>query len=251
MKIKKINYYYTYYLEIKYRFLLISLNWIFTTWICYIYKSSLLFFLINSTSKLINNYKHLYFIFTDISEIFYVNLDIIFFVSNQISLTLIIYHLLIFLSLGLYKTELLQFKFIFKTFLFTWLLSALICYTFLIPTSWAFFLSFQQNSIQQQPISLFFEAKLLNFVKYFIQFYNLCFFNCQFLMCLTILLNNYIKTHTQLKFFRKIFYLNFLLFSTIITSPDVFSQITITFFLILIYEIITFLNYFKLNLATN
>lgn len=251
MKIKNTNYYYTYYLEIKYRFFLILLNWIFTIWMCCIYKSSLLFFLINSNSKLINNYKHFYFIFTDISEIFYVNLNIIFFVSNQICLTLIIYHLLIFLSLGLYKTELLQSKFLFKTFLLTWLISALICYTLLIPASWSFFLSYQQNSIQQQPISLFFEAKLFDFVKYFIQFYNLCFFNCQFVMCLTILLNNYIKTHIQLKFFRKIFYLIFLLFSTIITSPDVFSQIAITFFLIIMYEIVTFLNYFKLNSVTN
>lgn len=251
MKIKNINYYYKYYSEIKYRFFLTILNWLFTTGICYIYKDSLLFLVMNSNYKLMNNHKQLYFIFTDISEIFYVNLSIIFFISNQIGLILMLYHLLIFLSFGLYKTELLKSKFLFKFSLFTWFTSAFICYKILIPTSWAFFLSFQQNGTPQQPISLFFEAKLFDFIKYFIKFYNLCFFNCQFLICLTVLLNKFIKTHTQLKFFRKIFYLIFLIFSTIITPPDVFSQIIITFFLITIYEIIIFLNYLKLNSVTN
>lgn len=233
------NYYYKYYSEIKYRFFLIVLNWLFTAWVCYIYKNCLLFLIINS------NYTQFYFIFTNISEIFFVNLNIVFFISNQICLIFIFYHLLIFLSLGLYKTELLEFKFLFKLSLFTWLISAFICYNILIPTSWAFFLSFQLNGTPQQPISLFLEAKLFDFIKYFIQFYNLCLFNCQFLMCLTVVLNKY--THTQVKFFRKIFYLIFLIFSTIITPPDIFSQIITTFFLITIYEIVTFLNYLKLN----
>jgi sec-independent protein translocase protein TatC len=245
MKITHIKYYYKYYSEIKYRLFLILLNWLFTTWINFLYKNSLLFFVINSNSKFINNYKQFYFIFTDISEIFYANLKIVFFISNQICLILIIYHLLIFLSLGLYKVELLKFRFFLKISLFTWLISAFVCYTYLIPASWYFFLSFQQNGTPQQPILFFFEAKLVDFIKYFIKFYNLCFFNCQFVICLTILLNRYTKTHTQIKIFRKNFYLIFLLFSTIITPPEVLSQVVITFCLITIYEIITFLNYLK------
>ena len=251
MKVQNFNYYYKYYSEIKYRLFLILLNWIFTICVCYIYKDFLLFLLINSNSNITNNHKHFYFIFTNISEIFYVKINIIFFISNQICLCFIFYHLLIFVSLGLYKTELLKFKFLFKFFLFTWLTSAFFCYKFLIPTSWAFFLSFQQNGTKQQPISLFFEAKLLDFITYFVEFYNLCFFNCQFLMCLIIFLNKHIKTYTQLKIFRKIFYLIFLIFATALTSTDVFSQIAITFFLITVYEIITFLNFFKIKKVTN
>lgn len=244
---KKINHYYKYYLEIKHRFFLILINWLFTTWICYIYKDSLLFFLINSNYKLINTHKQSYFIFTDISEVFYVNLNIIFFISNQISLILILYHLLNFLSLGLYKTELIKFKILFKFFFVTWLISTFICYHIIIPVSWNFFLSFQHNGTFQQPISLFFEAKLSDFLTYFIKLHQVCFFSCQFLVGLIFLLNSHIKTHTQIKVFRKFFYLIFLFFSTIITPPDIFSQILITFSLIIIYEIITFLNCFKFN----
>jgi sec-independent protein translocase protein TatC len=250
MKIN-INSYYKYYLEIKHRFFLVTLSWIFTTGICYLYKDSLLFLLINSTNTLMNVNTQPYFIFTDISEIFYVYINIIFFISNQISLVLLLYHLLIFLSLGLYRIELIRFKFLFKYFVFTWLISALIFYNILIPFSWEFFLTFQQTGTVDQPISLLFEAKLFDFLDYFTKFYNLCFFSCQFLIVIIFFLNNFVNKQKQIKNFRKIFYLIFLVFSTIITPPDILSQVIITSYLILIYEIITFLHYLKFNLATN
>ena len=250
----KINiiYYYKYYFEIKHRFFFIFLSWIFTTGISYLYKNSLLFILINSSNTLINsNQQPFYFIFTDISEIFYVYINLILFISNQISLMIFLYHLLMFLSLGLYKKELIVFKFLFKILIFTWIVSFFLFYKILIPFSWNFFLTFQQNGTSYQPISLFFEAKLFDFLNYFIKFYSLCFFSCQFLIVLIFFLNNFVNKKKQIKTFRKIFYLIFLLFSTIITPPDIFSQIFITFYLILIYEIITFLNYLKFNLVTN
>ena len=246
---KNINYYYKYYLELKNRFLLILSCWVFTTLICYFYKDSLLFFLINFNE--INECNKPYFIFTDISEVFYVYLNIIFFISNQIGLGLALYHLFVFLMLGLYKNELTKVKLLFKTFLITWALSAMLFYKFLIPLSWEFFLTFQQNETPSQPIPLFFEAKLFDFLIYFTNFYNICFFSCQFLIIVLFFLNNIVNKKKQVKTFRKIFYVVFLLFSTIITPPDVFSQIIITLYLIISYEMITFLNYLKINLATN
>lgn len=250
MKIN-INYYYKYYLEIKNRFFLVILSWIFTTGICYLYKDSLLFLLINSANTLKNSQTQPYFIFTDISEIFYVYINVIFFISNQISLFLLLYHLLIFLSLGLYKTELIKFKFLFKTFIITWFFSTILFYNFLIPFSWEFFLNFQQTGTIDQPISLFFEARLFDFLDYFTKFYSLCFLSCQFLIVIIFFLHSFVNKKKQIKSFRKIFYLIFLLFSTMITPPDIFSQILITFYLIFIYEIITFTQYLKINLVTN
>ena len=224
-----------YYLELKNRSFFIILIWISNIIITYSYRDFLLFIFIN---PLINiNKQPLYFIFTDIQEIFYVYLNIIFFISNQITIIFLIYHLIIFFSLGLYKIELKKFKFFLKNFFYIWLISFSLCYKILIPFSWNFFLNLQQTNTFKQPIELFFEAKLLDFIKYFITFYILCFFSFQFLMILIILLNNFIK---QKKKKRKIFYLIFLIFSTIITPPEILSQILITFYLILIYEIIIF-----------
>ena len=244
-------YYFKYYIEIKNRLFLIVLSWIFATIICYTYKNFLLFFSVNSINILKNVHQQNYFIFTDVGEIFYVYINIIFFISNQISLILFLYHLLIFLSLGLYKTELNKFKLIFKSFIFVWFLSTVFFYKYLVPTSWKFFLNFQQIETVCQPISLLFEAKLFDFLNYFKKFYNLCFFSCQFLLITMFLLRYFMDKKKQTKSFRKIFYLTFLLFSTIITPPDMLSQLLITFYLIFIYEIILFSEYFRINLVTN
>ena len=202
-----------------------------------------------SNIKVLNNTP--YFIFTDISEIFYSYISLVFFIANQIVLVILIYHVLIFLTFGLYEPELLTFKLLFKTFLATWLLSSILFYKFLIPFSLKFFLTFQQNETIGQPISLFFEAKLFDFLSYFIKFYNICFFSCQFLTFILFFLNKIINKKKHIKFFRKIFYLIFLVFSTIVTPPDVFSQLIITFYLILIYEITIIFSCLKFNLVTN
>ena len=243
-----INYYYKYYLEIKHRLFLIAFCWFFTAGVCYYYKNYLLFAILNNI-KTLNNTP--YFIFTDISEIFYSYINLIFFITNQIGLVILLYHILIFLTFGLYERELLTFKMLFKTFLVTWLLSSILFYKFLIPFSLEFFLTFQQNETIGQPISLFLEAKLYDFLNYFITFYNMCFFSCQFLTVILFFLNKIINKKKHIKFFRKIFYLIFLIFSTIITPPDVFSQLLITFYLILIYEITIFFSCLKFNLVTN
>lgn len=247
-----ITYYYNYYLEIKHRLFLVALAWLFTTAVSYFYKDSLLFFVVNSSNSVINlNKQQSYFIFTDISEIFYAYLTIIFFISNQIGLNVLLYHFLLFLALGLYKFELNKFKFLFQIFLITWMIYSFIFYKILTPFSWNFFLNFQQNDTLNQPISLFFEAKLFDFLNFFINFYNLCFLSSQFLVITVFFLSDQAKKKNQIKNFRKIFYSIFLIFSTIITPPDIFSQILITFYLILMYELIIFLNYLKLNLATS
>ena len=246
---KNINYYYKYYIELKNRIFLTLSGWIFTIITCYYYKQALLFSLTNT----INEFKESkpYFILTDISEVFYVYINLALFISNQIGLILLFYHILIFLTLGLYKNELNKIKSLFKTFIVTWIIFNVLFYKLLIPISWNFFLSFQQSETFNQPITLFFETKLLDFFNYFTNFYFLCFFSYQFLILILFILNNLIVGKQHIKSFRKFFYIIFLLFSTVITPPDVFSQLIITFCLIVLYEIFTILNYLKLNLVTN
>ena len=108
-------FYYKYYIEIKNRFSLLLTCWLFTLTTCYFYKETLLFILINSSS-----YTEQYFIFTDISEIFYVYLQLTVFVSNQVTLLMLLYHNIIFLSSGLYKSEYEKLQFAFKVYIFSW-----------------------------------------------------------------------------------------------------------------------------------
>jgi sec-independent protein translocase protein TatC len=241
------TFYYKYYLEIKNRLFLLFTTWSFVSIVCYFYKETLLFVLINSTQNLLHASS--YFIFTDVSEIFYVYLRLAFFISNQITVVMFFYHLLIFLALGLYRFELNKIQFTFKIFIVTWLSSMVLLYKFLIPFSWSFFLNFQQSKIGLQPVSFFFEAKIIEYFNYLTNVYYICLLSCQFLIIITLLLNSI--SNKKNKMFRKLFYLIFVIFSTLITPPDVISQIIVTVNLIVMYEMIIFFKYVEFNMAAN
>lgn len=243
--------YYQYYTEIKNRLILLAFAWLFSLVICYLNKEALLFILINSTKYVSLHDLKPYFIFTNISEIFQVYVELIIFLSNQIALAMIGYHILMFLSLGLYKFEFIKLKFSYKVFLTSWIFSILLLCKFIIPFSWNFFLNFQENSNGIQPISFFFEAKIADYLNYFISLYYICFINCQFLTILIFFLTNIGDALGKIKAFRKLFYFIFVIFSTIITPPDVISQVTMSIFLIANYEIITFVKCLKINKVTN
>jgi len=235
-------FYYKYYVEIKNRCFLLSTCWVFTLLVCYFYKETILFLLINSS-----DYAEQYFIFTDISEIFYVYLQLTFFISNQTVLLMLIYHSLIFLSSGLYKSEYEKLQFAFKTYLFSWICSIILLNKIIIPVSWNFFLSFQEAD----GLSFFFEAKIIEYLNYFTNLYYICFLNCQLLAAITLLLNNYSKNMNRIRKFRKLFYMIFVIFSTLTTPPDIISQVLMSASLITFYEILLFLSILRTSKVTN
>ena len=235
-------FYYKYYIEIKNRFSLLLTCWLFTLTTCYFYKETLLFILINSSS-----YTEQYFIFTDISEIFYVYLQLTVFVSNQVTLLMLLYHNIIFLSSGLYKSEYEKLQFAFKVYIFSWVCSVILLNKVIIPVSWNFFLSFQEAD----GIAFFFEAKIIEYLNYFTNLYYVCFLNCQLLAVITLLLNNYSKNINRIRRFRKLFYIIFVIFSTLTTPPDIISQILMSASLITFYEVLLFLSILKINKVTS
>nr|YP_010119675.1 Sec-independent protein translocase component TatC [Pseudo-nitzschia cuspidata]QRC12167.1 Sec-independent protein translocase component TatC [Pseudo-nitzschia cuspidata] len=233
---------YQYYIEIKNRSMLLLFTWVSLLIVCYDFKEPLLFIFIDS-NKYYNNMP--YFIFTNVDEIFYVYLRLILFIANQITIIMALYHGLMFLTLGLYYSEYKQLKLILKIFIITWLCSIILLRKIIMPFSWSFFLSFQETNNHLQPASFFFEARILEYFDYFTNFYYLCVMNCQLLTLSVLFLNKISKETGTIKTFRKLFYLVFILFSTITTPPDIFSQIIMSTSLILIYEILVFLKYIK------
>jgi Sec-independent protein secretion pathway component TatC len=246
-----ISYYYKYYLEIKNRLILLLFTWSFSLSVCYIYKETLLFTLINSSDSFNALNGKPYFIFTNVTEIFYVYLELSLFISNQIAILALFYQLLMFLSLGLYQFEFLKLKASFQIFIVSWFVSTILLYKYVIPFSWDFFLSFQQNSNGIQPISFFFEAKIVEYFNYFTNLYYICLLNCQLLAIFTFFLTDLSEKLGEIKTFRKLFYLIFVIFSTITTPPDIVTQVIISLFLIGIYEFLIFLKQLKINMATN
>jgi len=238
--------YYKYYLEIKNRTLLLLLTWLSLLTVCYFFKEPLLFVFINS-NKYYNELNSLpYFIFTDVGEVFYVYLQLIFFIANQITILMLFYHSLMFLTLGLYHSEYTRLQSAFKIFIIAWLCAVVFLKEFVVPFSWSFFLSFQGTNESLQPISFFFEARIIEYLNYFTNLYYICLANCQIFALLTLILNHLSDNIGTIKTFRKLFYFIFVIFSTLTTPPDVASQIMMSSSLIILYELLVFLKYLKI-----
>ena len=93
-----------YFLEIKNRLFLVGFLWVTVFITCYHYKEVILFLLIYNNSKLYS-LNDVYFIFTNITDLFSMYFSLSYFVSNQIFVLVFSYHIVVFLSPGLFKFE--------------------------------------------------------------------------------------------------------------------------------------------------
>jgi sec-independent protein translocase protein TatC len=235
-----------YLLEIKNRLILLLLTWLSTISICYLYKETILF-IIMQPKTFTNVNEHLaffYFIFTDVTEILSTYLKLILFLSSQIFFIYLIYHFFLFLSPALYLFEYLNIKYTLQIISFVFSFSSIFITYYIIPLTWNFFLSFQ-NSTTICSFNLFFEAKLNEYVCFYIKFYYLCVFYCQFFVFLLLSLK---YTNTNKKFikkYRKLYHYCFIVFSTLISPPEVLSQICISLIFIFIFEFLLLFFFFK------
>nr|YP_010516694.1 SecY-independent transporter protein [Haslea provincialis]UXN44237.1 SecY-independent transporter protein [Haslea provincialis] len=237
---------YRYYTELKNRFFLLLITWVSTILVSYTYKEILLF-LIVEPSLSYSNQSMLYFIFTDVTEIFAVYFKIIIFLGNHVFIIFILYHAILFLSLGLYKSELKNITFLIQTSLIIFVVSVIFFNKVLLPLSWNFFLSFQSFSFLKS-IDLYFESKLNEYLTFYITSYYLCITYCQ-IFVLLISFCKYIKNNlNQIKQYRKIVYFSFLIMSTLLTPPDIVSQIVLSLSLIFVYELLIYSLIFQLVL---
>ena len=238
--------YYAYYLEIKNRIILIVITWLFTLFMCYLYKEIILFFILSSTHSFQSIFEsqkeeYNYFIFTDVTEIFYVYIDLVLFIANQVILFNFFYHFLMFLSPSLYKFEYKKLYFFIRISFLIFIISIIALNVFLMPLSWNFFLNFQNNNFNFIPF--FFEAKISEYLVYYINFYYLCLLNGQFSLFMLLYISSFSKNVMEIKKLRKFFYLLFFITSTLVTPPDVISQLVFSFILIFIYETIIFFKF--------
>lgn len=229
-----------YFLEIKNRTLLLSITIIFSLLISYLYKETLLFLLVQPdrlTYK--NGSSSFYFIFTNVTEVLSVYLSLITFLSLQFFFIFFIYHCFIFLSPAMFKSEYYICFNLLRLGLVIWVISVLVSNFLLVPLSWDFFFSFQEL-FSAKIVNLHFEAKLTEYLDFYILIYYLCVMYFQIFTILFFFLN-YISNKVKIiQKFRKVYYYFFIVFSTLISPPDLVSQVFISLFLIFIYELLVF-----------
>jgi sec-independent protein translocase protein TatC len=212
---------------------------VFTLCISYFYKETLLF-LIAQPDRLIfksGNLTAFYFIFTNITEILSVYIRLVTFLGVQTLFLYAVYHCFVFFSPAMFKSEYyFMFGFL-KIILIIWFVSVLLFHFLLIPITWDFFFSFQEL-FSSKFANLHFEAKLPEYLEFYVSLYYLCVVYFQVFTILFFFLS---RTGGKIKIiqkFRKIYYYFFVIFSTLISPPDLFSQLVISLLLILIFEIL-------------
>lgn len=232
-----------YLIEIKNRTVLVLLTWISVSIIAYLYKESLLFLITQPYYTVLSKHDSTvvpYFIFTNITELFSVYIKITLFCSSQMGILALVYHSLLFLSPAFFNLERFYLEKLIKTLLLVWVISIFFANSFLIPITWNFFLSFQQISAFKS-VSLHFEAKLSEYIAFYITLYRLCIFYCQLVTIMIFFLQYYNTTIYSIRKFRKVYYYIFVVITTMLTPPDVSSQIVISSVIIVVYEICLFL----------
>lgn len=135
-----------------------------------------------------------------------------------------------------FDTEYLNFKFTFKVILLFYFKSIVFFNYILLPITFNFFLSFKKVTINNS-FCLYFEAKIIEYLKFFTVLYYNSLLYFQF-FAIIFLFYNYFATPTIIKKFRKLFYYFFLIFIFFIYSIELFIQITIVIIFILAYEFI-------------
>lgn len=222
MKIK------TYFLELQYRFFLFLLHFSFLFLLIYLYKEEITFLILFCQKG-----EFPYFISTHLTEIFSVYLRLSFFLSLYGSLPFFILQLGLFLNPGLYQYES---KFVQNYFCFSLLIyfiGTLLTYKIFIPYCWEFFSSFQTSSTENY-VGIHFETKFNSYCNFFLKSLFFLQFSFQLLGFLFFFLPRFQPSFYKIS--RKLIYFIFLGIATLITPPDVFSQILLATSLCVLYE---------------
>ena len=202
--------FYRYYIEIKSRSLLLIVSGILTVLVGYIFKEVLLSIVVNSYG-VDSTFELSYFIFTDVAEVFNVYVFLILFLGKQIIFFYVFYHFLIFFVPGLTKREYWYLLLFFFSSSVLFFISVIFFKKFLFPFSWNFFLSFR-NFAAFNSLTLHFEAKLINYVMFFINLYFSCIISFQFFLFPIFLFTYFRKDLNVYKSFRKFLYYGCIIF---------------------------------------
>ena len=183
-----------------------------------------------------------YFIFTDMADIFFLYIEISFIISIFLTIPKILIQVYIFLIQGLYKYE--KNIIIFIT-VFTISLSfclTFFLYLYIIPFIWVFFINFELTS-NESLFGVYYEPKIKDYITFYIMINKSIILALLFLPNLVFLLV-LLKSDFIYVFFkyRKLVILLIFIIGGIFSPPDIFSQLVIAFFLLILYELILGIN---------
>jgi sec-independent protein translocase protein TatC len=223
-----------YFLEIKARGILILICWTISLLTAYLNKEVILFLCVLPTLPLFLD-NSFYFIATNITDIFATYLTLSYLIAFQLTIFFLFYQALMFLTPALYSLEKKILKrILYSSFIF-WLISIQMLTSIILPLTWSFFLSFQDTS--KDVLNIFLETRINEYLTLYVFIYWVVVLVWQFFLSFFLILNSFNKKLEFIKNTRKFVYFVFFVFATLLTPPDVISQLLLAFCFGIVYEL--------------
>lgn len=218
--------------EIKFRLFFICFSFLLNLITIYYYKEQIIFSLGQHQAS-----KFPHFIATNLPEIFFCLIKFSIYLAVYCTFPIIVVQLWLFIIPALYKYEYKTLKNFLILSIFLYFASNFILCTKLLPYCWKFFSGFQLD-YEHNGISLQLEARLYEYIDFFTKTLFSINLTLNFCLFLSFFLLNF-PIHILTKLRKIVYFLSFIA-ATIITPPDILSQIITGISLIVTYELFIF-----------
>ncbi len=226
------------FIELKNRFLYIIYFFIATSIISYCYSKEIYYFLLK---PLLINYqntgKQAKIIYTNLTEAFFTYITLSLWTATFFTLPLLLTQIYKFTAPALSKQSknIVIIYMVLSVILF--FLGAYIAYHFIFPSAWGFFLSFENQNINNTGASIMLEARVSEYLSLSLQIILAFGISFQSPVILMIFEKIGIISVKTLRSKRRIAIVIIFIIAAIITPPDVLSQIILATLMILLYEL--------------
>ena len=226
--------------EIYYRLFFSFINFVSVFLIIFYFRIEFLFFILKPLI-LIDDQQQLNLSFLSLNEVFETYLLISISFSLLTLFFFIIFQIYSFLSEAMYNSEKRIIIIVLSTFCFLVFLSVFLSYTYLVPTLFSFFIYFHKTDFMFINLNFLTQLKSYSDLFFSINFKLLIIPIIPFLITLVAVITN-VKVY-KITNNRKFLHFFNLIIATILSSSDVFSQITIWLLLAFVLENSFFINF--------
>lgn len=218
--------------EFKNRIILICFMQFALFCVCYNYKEPLCFLFAN---KLLIVNKNFYFLSTNLIELFNTYLSIINFFNLQFLIIYACYYFFVFLLPGLYFKEIVFLTKFLLILIFILNLTLLITFCITIPCVFSLFANFNKASLLTNNF-FHFEIKITDYLHLIKRLYYAALFCLINTAILILIKTNFFFCLASLTKWKKIYYFNFLIFSTAIAF-EITTNALLLFFFLFMFEL--------------
>lgn len=224
--------------ELRIRLIFSLLFFCFTSTASYLYGKEIYQFLLTPFIDAANGVANHRLIYTNPAEAFITYIKLAFYCGLFLALPIFFAEIYLFCSPGLYRSEKRNFIMVFFGTILLFFLGGAFAFKFVLPAALKFFLSFEVSGLGGEVLPVNLETRISDYLSFVL---SLVFgFGVAFILpiLLLILIKAKLISVDSLRRKRRYWIVFIFVVSAILTPPDVLSQVSLAFALVLLFEIV-------------